>query len=39
MIRDMVDRMDLEALKQAIDEYHAYVRACMEKVPRLMGQY
>ena len=39
MIRDMVDRMDLEALKQAIDDYHAYVKECMERVPRLKGLY
>lgn len=39
MIRDMVDRMDLEGLKQAIDDYHVYVKACMEKVPRLNGLY
>lgn len=39
IIRDMVDRMDLDGLKQAIDEYHVYVKACMEKVPRLKGQY
>ena len=39
MIRDMVDRMDLEGLKKAIDEYHLYVRECMKKVPRLQGLY
>ena len=39
MIRDMVERMDLEALKQAIDDYHEYVAACLEKVPRLKGLY
>ena len=39
MIRDMVDRMDLEALKQAIDDYHAYVAECLERVPRLKGLY
>lgn len=39
MIRDIVARMDLEALKQAIDEYHVYVAECMEKVPRLKGLY
>lgn len=39
MIRDMVDRMDLEGLKRAIDEYHVYVQECMKKVPRLQGLY
>ena len=39
IIRDMVNRMDLEVLKQAIDDYHVYVKACMEKFPRLKGLY
>ncbi|MBQ9325419.1 MAG: creatininase family protein [Clostridia bacterium] len=39
MIREMVDRMDLEGLKNALDEYQAYVNECMKKVPRIRGLY
>lgn len=39
MIRDMVDRMDLEGLKKALDEYQAYVDECLQRMPRLQGLY
>ena len=39
MIRAMVDRMDLEGLKAALDEYQAYVDECLQRVPRLQGLY
>lgn len=35
----MVDRMDLEWLKNAIDAYHIHVQKVMEAYPRLKGQY
>lgn len=35
----MVDRMDLERLKNAIDAYHIHVQKVMEAYPRLKGQY
>ena len=35
MIRDTVERMDLEGLKQAIDGYHVYVQSVVEKFPRI----
>jgi len=35
MIYETVSRMDLEGLKDAIDGYHVYVQAVVEKFPRI----
>ena len=39
LIRKIVDGLDLEALKQAIDDYHVYVQECLKKNSRLQGLY
>ena len=39
LIRRYVDGMDLEGIKQALDEYDVYVKQMMEKTPRLKGIY
>ena len=36
-IRELVDRIDFEEIKAAIDGYHAYVSELSEKQPRLKG--
>ena len=38
-IRDLVDKMDLERLKNAVDAYHAHVQEIIAKNPRLAGKY
>ncbi len=38
-IYDMVDRMDLERLKNAVDAYHEHIKGIMEAYPRLAGRY
>ena len=38
-IRDKVERMDLEYLKNALDAYQAHVQQLMAKNPRLAGRY
>ena len=38
MIRDMVDRMDLETLKQAIDEYHDYIAGQVQALSLTVGE-
>jgi len=39
LIRSIVDRMDLEYLKQVLDRYHAYVQDVIQKYPRMAGKY
>lgn len=39
MIRDMVAKIDLQELKDALDSYDAYVQEVMVKYPRLKGIY
>ena len=38
-IRETVEKMDLERLKNAIDAYHEHVQQIMKEHPRLAGQY
>lgn len=38
-IRDKVDQMDLERLKNAIDAYHDYVQEVIRDHPRMAGKY
>lgn len=38
-IREKVEKMDLERLKNAIDAYHAHVQEIIAKNPRLGGKY
>lgn len=38
-IRDLVEKMDLEALKNALDAYHEHVEQIMQMHPRLRGKY
>ncbi len=38
-IREKVDKMDLERLKNAIDAYHVRVQEIIREHPRLAGQY
>jgi len=38
-IREIVNQMDLETLKNALDAYHEHVREIMVANPRLAGQY
>ena len=39
LIRRYVDGMDLEGIKQALDDYDVYVKEMMNKIPRLKGTY
>ncbi len=38
-IREIVNKVDFEEIKAAIDGYHAYVRELAEKQPRLGGTH
>lgn len=39
MIYQMVEKMDLERLKKAVDAYHTHIQSIMDAYPRLKGQY